>query len=264
MNHRLSLVIPLWSRSAALCAALLLLLSCGAISFAQTEDAFGDGGADPVKLFERGQNAHVHGDLAKVKWIGRNMSRGSIRIVGNVGMHLGAYMRGGSIEVAGRASDWVGGEMRGGQIHVRGDAAHHAGAGYPGSLRGMRGGVILIDGRAGDGLGAAMRRGIIAAGGSGDFAGASMIAGSLFLFGAAGRYAGAGMKRGCIVVCGHVLEMLPTFRLSCTTDFPFLTVYFRRLSLLGYAPADLRKSCRATRYCGDVVERGLGEILHVA
>ena len=32
---------------------------------AQTEDAFGDGAADPVKLFERGQNAHAHGDLLK-------------------------------------------------------------------------------------------------------------------------------------------------------------------------------------------------------
>lgn len=65
MNHRLSLGTAFWSCSAALCAALLLLLSCSAISRAQTEDAFGDGGADPVKLFERGQNAHVHGDLTK-------------------------------------------------------------------------------------------------------------------------------------------------------------------------------------------------------
>lgn len=32
---------------------------------AQTEEAFGDGAADPVKLFERGQNAHAHGDLSK-------------------------------------------------------------------------------------------------------------------------------------------------------------------------------------------------------
>ena len=65
MNHQLSLVMPFWSRSAALCAALLLLLSCSGMGHAQTEDAFGDGGADPVKLFERGQNAHVHGDLTK-------------------------------------------------------------------------------------------------------------------------------------------------------------------------------------------------------
>ena len=32
---------------------------------AQTEDAFGDSAADPVKLFERGQNAHARGELEK-------------------------------------------------------------------------------------------------------------------------------------------------------------------------------------------------------
>ena len=38
----------------------------------------------------------------KVKWIGRGMTRGRIRIVGNAGMHLGAYMKGGTIEVTGQ------------------------------------------------------------------------------------------------------------------------------------------------------------------
>jgi len=65
MIHRLSLVMPSWFRSAALSAGLLLLLSCGAVMHAQTEDAFGDSGADPVKLFERGQSAHARGDLLK-------------------------------------------------------------------------------------------------------------------------------------------------------------------------------------------------------
>lgn len=31
----------------------------------QTEDSFGDAAADPVKLFEQGQNAHAHGELEK-------------------------------------------------------------------------------------------------------------------------------------------------------------------------------------------------------
>src|SRR5579864_2611289 len=43
----------------------------------------------------------VRGDLARVKWIGRGMTRGKITIVGNAGMHLGAYMKGGTIEVHG-------------------------------------------------------------------------------------------------------------------------------------------------------------------
>ncbi|HEV7472874.1 MAG TPA: tetratricopeptide repeat protein [Pyrinomonadaceae bacterium] len=65
MIHRLSPRMHSWSSSAAFAAALLLLLSCYSSTPAQAEDAFGDGGADPVKLFERGQNAHAHGDLLK-------------------------------------------------------------------------------------------------------------------------------------------------------------------------------------------------------
>jgi len=48
-----------------LAAPLLLVLGFNSVTRAQTEDAFGDGAADPVKLFERGQNAHAHGDLLK-------------------------------------------------------------------------------------------------------------------------------------------------------------------------------------------------------
>src|SRR5258705_5920534 len=45
----------------------------------------------------------IRGDVGKVKWIGRGMTRGRIAIVGNVGMHLGAQMAGGTIDVAGNA-----------------------------------------------------------------------------------------------------------------------------------------------------------------
>ncbi|MGD2144328.1 MAG: formylmethanofuran dehydrogenase subunit C, partial [Anaerolineae bacterium] len=40
------------------------------------------------------ENIVVSGDLAHVKRIGQEMSRGSITIRGDVGMHLGAKMRG--------------------------------------------------------------------------------------------------------------------------------------------------------------------------
>ena len=46
------------------------------------------------------------------------MTRGRITIVGNAGMHLGAYMKGGAIEVSGNVSDWLGAEMSGG-LHPR-------------------------------------------------------------------------------------------------------------------------------------------------
>src|SRR5436190_461454 len=46
---------------------------------------------------EPGDEIEIHGDAGRVKWIGRGMTRGHIRIIGNAGMHLGAYMKGGTI-----------------------------------------------------------------------------------------------------------------------------------------------------------------------
>lgn len=54
-----------WSRFGTLAAALILLVCWHSTTRAQTDDPFADGSADPVKLFERGQNAHAHGDLLK-------------------------------------------------------------------------------------------------------------------------------------------------------------------------------------------------------
>src|SRR5687768_5237461 len=48
---------------------------------------------------ERSADLVIHGNLKKVRWIGRKMSQGSITVHGTVGMHLGAYMTGGRIEV---------------------------------------------------------------------------------------------------------------------------------------------------------------------
>ena len=49
------------------------------------------------------EELEIRGDAGRVKWIGRGMTRGKITIVGNAGMHLGAYMKGGTIEVTGHA-----------------------------------------------------------------------------------------------------------------------------------------------------------------
>jgi len=81
-------------------------------------------------------DVEIRGDAGRVKWIGRGMTKGRIAIVGNAGMHLGAYMKGGRIEVTGNASDWVGAEMRGGLIHIHGNAGGQLGAAYRGSLAG--------------------------------------------------------------------------------------------------------------------------------
>jgi tetratricopeptide (TPR) repeat protein len=49
----------------ALGLALIVLVFSTVSGLAQTEDSFGDAGADPIKLFEQGQGAHARGELEK-------------------------------------------------------------------------------------------------------------------------------------------------------------------------------------------------------
>lgn len=66
MNRQLSNIISSWACSALLVSTLLAVAhSSHIIALAQSEDAFSDSAADPVKLFERGQNAHARGELEK-------------------------------------------------------------------------------------------------------------------------------------------------------------------------------------------------------
>src|SRR5688572_5030060 len=74
----------------------------------------------------------VEGDTSRVKLMGAGMTRGSLTIEGDAGMHVGSEMRGGVLRVNGNAGDWVGAEMRGGLIHVRGNVGHLIGAAYRG------------------------------------------------------------------------------------------------------------------------------------
>ena len=204
-------------------------------------------------------NVVMEGDCSCVKWLGAKMAGGSLHINGLSGMHAGSAMRGGAITIDGDADDWLGAEMRGGLIRVHGRAGHHVGGAYPGSRAGMRGGTLLVDGATGDGTGAVLRRGLIAVGGCGDYAGASMVAGSLFVFGALGSYAGMAMKRGTIAAFGTTATLLPTFRESGVFEPAFLPIYLRKLCASAYAVPNVLRPMR--RYCGDIAELGLGEIL---
>jgi formylmethanofuran dehydrogenase subunit C len=208
-----------------------------------------------------GDAVEMRGDLARVKWLGRGMTRGTLRIVGNAGMHLGAYMKGGTIEVAGNAGDWVGAEMSGGLIHVHGDAGGQLGAAYRGSLAGMKGGAILVEGAAGMEIGMRMRRGILAVKGAvRDFAGLQMKGGTLFLLGGAELRTGAWMIRGSIV-CAKPIAMLPTFSYACTYQPTFLQMYARRLREWGFAVPLHSERGGYRRYSGDSAVPGKGEIL---
>ncbi len=206
----------------------------------------------------------LEGDLSRVKWLGAGMTEGELIIDGDAGMHLGAEMRGGLIEVRGNVGDWCGAEMRGGLIRVAGSAGHLVGAAYRGSQRGMRGGVIVVKGSAGNEVGSTMRRGLIVIEGDvGDFCGVSMIAGTIVVGGRLGSRPAAGMKRGTVwALCPDPqLALLPTFRYACMYQPVFLRFFGRRLQTLGASLPEAAWHGLYERYCGDLVEGGLGEIL---
>lgn len=200
----------------------------------------------------------LRGDATKVKWIGRGMTRGQIRVVGNAGMHLGAYMTGGTIEVTGNASDWVGGEMAGGRIHIRGNAGGQLGSAYRGSMSGMSGGEILVEGTAGIEMGMRMKRGLIAVRGPvRDFAGLQMKGGTIVLMSGAELRTGAWIQRGTIISLKS-LKLLPTFAHACDYNPTFLRLYARHLAPLGFA---LPLTGHYSRHIGDAAVPGKGEIL---
>lgn len=201
----------------------------------------------------------LHGDLSRVKWIGRGMTRGVIRVIGSAGMHLGSGMSGGCITVEGHADDWAGAEMSGGQIHIRGNIGGQAGAAYRGSSSGMSGGTIVIDGTAGDETGMRMRRGtIVVTGAVGDFTGAQMKGGTIVLGSGAGLRTGAWMERGTLI-SRNAVTRLPTFAYACVYSPAFLGLYARRLAELGFALPFGSGSYQ--RFAGDSAVAGKGELL---
>ncbi len=207
------------------------------------------------------EEIEIRGDVGRVKWVGRGMTRGRITIAGNSGMHLGAYMKGGTIEVGGGASDWVGAEMRGGLIRIAGDAGGQIGAAYRGSLSGMNGGTILVGGSAGIEVGMRMRRGLIAVKGRvRDFAGLQMKGGTIVLMGGAEIRTGAWMVRGTIIALEPV-RLLPTFTYACDYNPTFLRLYAKQLGALGFGfPVEAGEGAYQ-RYTGDTSVPGKGEIL---
>jgi formylmethanofuran dehydrogenase subunit C len=208
-----------------------------------------------------GLDLEIHGDVGRVKWIGRCMSKGRISIRGNAGMHLGAHMKGGTIEVTGNTSDWVGAEMSGGLIRIGGNAGGQIGAAYRGGNTGMEGGTILIGGTAGIEIGMRMRRGIIVVGGKvRDFAGLQMKGGTIVLLGGAEIRTGAWMVRGTIISLLPI-KLLPTYTYSCNYHPSFVHLYARHLNSLGISiPHDVKKG-KYQRYMGDSSVPGKGEIL---
>ncbi|MBW3596903.1 MAG: formylmethanofuran dehydrogenase subunit C [Planctomycetes bacterium] len=210
---------------------------------------------------ERSDELHLHGELHKVRWIGRAMSRGSIVVHGSAGMHLGAYMRGGRIEVHGNAGDWLGAEMKNGFIHVHGNAGGQIGAAYRGSLSGMKNGMILVDGSAGLEVGMRMRRGMIILGGPArDFTGLQMKGGTIILLSGAEIRTGAWMNRG-VIISLKPLRMMPTFARASDAIPTFVHLYARHLKQYGVTLPCSPAEGAYRVYSGDLSIPGKGEIL---
>ncbi len=210
---------------------------------------------------ERSDHLILHGDLTRVRHLGRAMTRGSLTVQGDVGMHLGAQMKGGKIEVFGNASDWLGAEMLGGEILVHGAAGQQVGAAYRGSMAGMRGGLIVIDGAAGIEVGMRMRRGTIVIGGRvRDFAGLEMKGGTIVLQQGAEIRTGAWMRRGTIISL-QPLQLMPTFAASGSFNPTFVAVYSNHLRQHGIDLPYRAEAGRYERFVGDRAIPGKGEIL---
>jgi formylmethanofuran dehydrogenase subunit C len=207
------------------------------------------------------QDVRVEGDLARVAGLGAGMTGGRLTLAGGAGPHAGAGMRDGELIVEGDAGDWTGAEMRGGRLIVRGSAGRRLGGAYVGARAGMRGGEILVHGDAGDEAGAGLRRGLIAvAGRAGQAAGLRALAGTIIALGALGANPGAGMRRSSIVAM-TAATLLPTYARACTYRPPFLRLCLRRLRALGLPVTDEQIEGRYTRWSGDGLELGRGEIL---
>jgi len=210
---------------------------------------------------ERSEQIEVHGDLHRVRWIGRGMSRGRLTVHGSVGMHLGAAMQGGQIEVHGNAGDWLGAEMKNGFIRVHGNAGGQVGAAYRGSLSGMRDGTILIGGTADLEVGMRMRRGtIVVAGAVKDFTGLQMKGGTIVLLSGAELRTGAWMVRGTILSL-KPLELMPTFSYACRYNPGFVGLLARHLKPLGIQLPHAASQGAYDLYSGDSSVPGKGEIL---
>jgi formylmethanofuran dehydrogenase subunit C len=207
----------------------------------------------------------LEGDLCHLRDLGAGMESGRLVVRGDVGPRLGQEMKGGVIDLEGKAGPWAGAGMAGGLFRIKGAAGAYLGAAVPGQRRGMRDGMILVEGPVGEMAGLAMRRGLIAvAGPMGGGAGHGIVAGTIVCLGPVGRPLGMGMKRGSIVLAdpaGSRPELLPTFEPAGDFRPSWLSVYWRRLAELGFPAPEGLGGRDWTRWNGDRVSGGQGEIL---
>ena len=202
----------------------------------------------------------IEGGCAHFDRVGAAMTRGRIRVVGEVGHLLGLSMRDGSIEIEGSAGAFAACDMRGGRITVRGGLGDFAAAAAAGYRFGMRGGLLRVRGGIGDRAGDRMRRGLLVVeGDAGDFTAAFMLAGTIIVGGAVGRDPGYAMRRGTLFLARPPATELSTFLDAGRQECPWVVLLERHLRAEGIEPFFTGRVFRRLLGCGSV--GGLGEIL---
>jgi formylmethanofuran dehydrogenase subunit C len=203
----------------------------------------------------------IEGASEKFDRVGHSMTRGEMRVEGDVGVQAGRLMSGGRLTIDGNAGPWAASCMKGGIVEIVGSADDFLGGPLAGEMAGMRGGIVIVRRHAGERAGDRMRRGtIVIEGKSGAYAGSRMIAGTLVVTRQAGPLPGYLMKRGTIVLAEGCIELSPTFLdcgrhqlLAMKLCSEFISSYSKR------GAACLKRPLR--RLAGDMAVLGKGEIL---
>jgi len=200
---------------------------------------------------------------AKLDFIGRNMTFGSITIEGDAGAYLGIFLEGGNITVHGNTGLYTGCEMKSGQIKVNGNTGDFVAGARPGRRNGMTGGTIIVSGNTGARTGDHMRRGmILIEGDAGEYCGSRMISGTIAVLGDCGAHLGYGMKRGTIL-----LPKMPSRGITANFNdcgshtLAFLPLLFASFKKLDSQFSKVEPFSRVQRYAGDLGGIGMGEIL---
>ena len=200
------------------------------------------------------------GGAVRFDRVGAGLSRGAIRVVGDVGVEAGRAMTGGSLIIEGNAGVFAGSAMRGGLLTIYRSAGERLGGPLAGETEGMTGGTLHVRGGAGARAGDRMRRGfILIEGAAGECAGSRMIAGTLAIGGEAGSLPGYLMNRGTILLAGGAKQMSPTF-----VDCGAYELVAAKLmaSHVAQTSGRLGQAFRGPlrRYAGDLAALGKGEI----
>jgi formylmethanofuran dehydrogenase subunit C len=162
------------------------------------------------------QNIVIRASSARLAWIGKNMSSGTLTVDGDAGPYAGCGMRGGILTISGNAGAWAASGLAGGELRIGGNAGDFLAGALPGDKYGMRGGLVIVDGDAGDRAADRMRRGVLLIKGrAGDYLASRMRAGTVIVHGDVGAGTGFLMKRGTLVLRRAPRTMLPTFGDCC-------------------------------------------------